>query len=85
MDFKVFLKELVTEHCSQGDRFDSLVKNMTQVLCKLCQTPGGGVTDLLELLDWYIFPNWQLYQVLRNSEDWANYYCANRFGTLSYL
>lgn len=51
MDFKVFLKELVTEHCSQGDRFDSLVKNMTQVLCKLCQTPGGGVTDLLELLD----------------------------------
>lgn len=53
MNVHVFLKVLVTDHCSQGDRFDSIipVKNMTQVVCKLCQTLGGGVTDLLELLD----------------------------------
>lgn len=53
MNAHVFLKVLVTEHCGQEDRFGSVIpmKNMTQVLCKLCQTLGGDVTDLLELLD----------------------------------
>lgn len=53
MNVHVFLKVPVIEHCSQGDRFDSVipVKNMIQVLCKLCQALGGGVTDLLELFD----------------------------------